>query len=157
MSPARLVALAAALSCGLAGGAAAEDDVVLSFACAVESQASGAPAGGPAWGRELTVTVPFGEGESLALLDPETARPRVTVHPADVLPGALRLPGEDAVLLWSRAMSRRAPLVGQAIRANGHVVTVLLSRPRDAGGDRTLTLFDSEGAATWDGQCRARQ
>jgi hypothetical protein len=154
MRAAASAALVLALSAFLAGPAAAEDDVVLSFACAIERQASGTPAAGPAWGRDFTATVPFGEGESLALLDPETANPRVTVHAADVLPGALRLPGEDAVLLWSRAMSRRAPLVGQAIRANGHVVAVLLSRPRDDAGGRSLTLFDSESASAWDGQCR---
>jgi hypothetical protein len=151
------VAVAAALVLLLwnSSSALADDDVVLAFGCSVEKQASGVSRDSPAWGHEFRVTVPFGEGESLALLDPETARPRITVHAADVLPGALKLPGEDAVLLWSRAMSRRAPLVGQAIRANGHVVTVLLSRPRDGSGDRSLTVFDSESAAAWDGQCRA--
>ncbi|MFO1151377.1 MAG: hypothetical protein U1E62_23630 [Alsobacter sp.] len=154
MRPVAAAVLAAACMAAGLPRAFADDDLVLTFACEAETQASGVPAESLAWGRAFTVTVPFGEGESLALLDPETAKPRVTVHAADVLPGALRLPGEDAVLLWSRAMSRRAPLVGQAIRANGHVVALVLSRPRDASGDRTLTLFDSERAAAWNGLCR---
>lgn len=144
---AALFLLVAALPAGAAQG---EDEPVLRLACTLQQDAA---VPGPVWGRSFAATLPFGEGRSLALLDPETGRPAMTVHAADVLAGALRLPGEEAVLLWTRAMSRRAPLVGQAIRANGHGVTLLLSRPEGEGGARSLTLFDSEGARAWSGSC----
>jgi hypothetical protein len=145
---AALVLILAALP---AGGARGEDEAVLRLACTLREGAAAVPSA-PAWGRSFAATVPFGEGHSLALLDPETGRPTTTVHSADVLAGRLGLPGEEAVLLWTRAMSRRAPLVGQAIRPNGHGVTLLLARPAGDGG-RSLTLFDSETATAWQGTC----
>jgi hypothetical protein len=133
--------------------AAADDDVVLTFACDL-AHAADSPAATPDWGDAFTVTVPFGEGESLALLDPESGKVRATIHASDVLAGTLRLPQETATLVWTRAMSRRAPLVGQAARSDGHLVVLALAAPRGGSGARALQLFDTASARAWNGQCR---
>lgn len=149
----RLWALTAVLAFAIALIAAPvlADDTVLSFSCELTRPADG-PAS-PDWGATFSITVPFGEGESLALLDPETGAVRATIHASDVLAGTLRLPQETLTLVWTRAMSRRAPLVGQAVRGDGHVVVLAVAAPRAGSGARLLQVFDTASALAWPGQC----
>lgn len=133
----------------------AQSPAEFGFACRIGS-AAGEASVFPVWGREFSVTVTFGEGESLALLDPETGAPQGMVHRSDVLTGQFVAPAETGTIVWTRANSRRAPLVGLTVRSDGHVVTLMLDRAAASGPERALTVLDSASAAIWRGSCTAR-
>ena len=109
----------------------------------------------PDWGRAFIVTVPFGEGAGLALVDAETQRPIRMAYAADVLDGRFQSGAEDIPLIWTRATSARAPLIGQAIRSDGHILTLSIDRAIQGQAVRIARLHDTKAKTTWSADCSA--
>lgn len=148
---------AAALAAMLSVPARAETTMQLRFDCKLGTSPAPAAQASPAWGSAFTASIAFGEGESLALLDPETKAPQGTVHGADVLAGQFAAGSETATLLWTRAHSSRGALVGLAIRPDGHVVTLVLERSAGGRDNRRVSVLDSASSKAWPGVCVAHQ
>lgn len=138
----RLAALAAAV---LAGGAAP-----MTLQCRLDPASGGAL---PDWGGSFTATVPFGEGVGLALVDPESQKVQRMAHGADVLDGAFAAGDETAILVWTRATSARAALIGQAIRGDGHLLTISVARAGAGDAPRAVQVYDTRPDQKWTGAC----
>lgn len=147
--------IAAALLLGGAGP--------MRLTCAVEPGADGAS---PDWGRAFSVGIPFGEGVGLALIDAETQAVIRMAYAADVLAGRFQAGSEDLPLTWTRATAARAPLVGLAIRGDGHLLTIVIDRAGAASAAgpssgaitrqplRAARVHDTRAQATWAAQCQ---
>lgn len=107
----------------------------------------------PAWGDSFTVSVPFGEGAGLALIDPENQSVRSLVYGAEVLVGAFSAGGDEWPVVWTRATSARAALLGQVVRSDGHIITVEIRRAQLPGSNRDGQIYDTQSTTAWHLNC----
>jgi hypothetical protein len=97
-------------------------------------------------------------GELVALTNPENGKIVRLVHDAEALSGTLRIEGEDdALVVWTRASSTRARLVGHALRSTGDLYAITLASPEGPIATRTFGLYDTATETLRHGTCRAAQ
>lgn len=108
---------------------------------------------GPPWGTSFHLSVPFGEGAGVALVEPDSQHVVAMLHSADVLVGAFTVAGDTARILWTRASSARAPLLGLVIQSDGNLLTIRVDRPSGNPVTRALKLFDTATDTVWPGHC----
>jgi hypothetical protein len=98
--------------------------------------------------------VPFGEGNFLALSNPETGKVEKLVYPMEVLTGSFRqerAPPEEIV--WTLATSKRGEFVGQVVRSDGQILSLTIaSAPKDSA-ERPFLLFDTAAGSLYRGSC----
>lgn len=121
----------------------------------IDVPAASAPAA-PDWGRSFSVSVPFGDGQGLALVDPDSQAILRMLYAADVAVGQFVTPAEEAPITWTRASSVRARLLGQVIRSDGNLITLAIDRLPENGLDRGARVFDSASGLAWTGACAAK-
>jgi hypothetical protein len=107
----------------------------------------------PLWGTGFHLSVPFGEGAGVALVEPDSQRVMAMLHSSDVLVGVFAVAGDTARILWTRASSARAPLLGVVIQSDGHLLTIQVDRPFGNPATRPLKLFDTATDTIWPGHC----
>lgn len=128
----------------------------LELNCKIGKSSGEAGPAAPAWGDAFTVSVPFGEGAALALIDPESQAVRSMVYGADVLVGVFSVSGDEWPVVWTRATSTRAALLGQVVRSDGHLITVVMGRAPSVGSNRDGRIFDTQSNMAWRLNCLAR-
>lgn len=105
---------------------------------------------------EFEVSVRFGEGEILALVDPETSRVKTVLYDAEVKSGSLRFKdGDEKRVVWTRLSGATGPLVGEALASDRDVIALSVDRQAPDGG-RPFALFAAAGGRAYRGDCRAR-
>jgi len=110
-------------------------------------------------GSELTfeASVTFGEGEILALVDPETKAVERVLYDAESTSGSLRFKdGDESTIVWTRMSGAAGPLLGQAIASDGDVATLSIERAPEGSRDRPFVLFATASASLYRGTCAAR-
>ena len=127
----------------------------LALVCRIEKPLTSAERAEPDWGSDFTLTVPFGEGSGLALVDPDTQRIERMLFASDVLIGQFSAHGASETVAWTRASSARAPLLGHIIRSDGHMIVVSLARAGETAAARTVRLYETASGALWSGRCAA--
>jgi hypothetical protein len=106
----------------------------------------------------FAVSATFGEGEILALVDPETKAVERTLYDAEATSGALRFKdGSEATIVWTRMSGVSGPLLGQAIASDGDVVALSIDRAPDSSAGRPFTLFRAAGADLYRGVCAVQR
>jgi hypothetical protein len=113
----------------------------------------------PAFGSDLSfeVSVSFGEGEILALVDPETKAVERTLYDAESTYGSLRVKdGSEATVVWTRTSGAAGPLLGQAIASDGDVIALSIGRAPEGSSDRPFVLFAAASASVYRGTCGAQ-
>ena len=112
-------------------------------------------AGGPEL--SFAVSVSFGEGEILALIDPETKAVERTLYDAESTYGSLRFnDGYETTVVWTRMSGAAGPLLGQAIASDGDVIALSIARAPEGSSDRPFVLFATASAALYRGTCAPR-
>ncbi|HZZ61930.1 MAG TPA: hypothetical protein VFE63_12265 [Roseiarcus sp.] len=107
---------------------------------------------------EFEVSLRFGEGEILALIDPETSKVDTILYDAEVTSGSLRFKGEnERRVIWTRLSGVMGPLVGEAVDSDGDIVALSIERRAPDGGGRPFALFDASGGSAYRGVCRQRR
>jgi hypothetical protein len=87
------------------------------------------------------VSITFGEGELLALVDPETSKVDKIIYDAESTSGSLILgEGYETTIVWTRTSGATGPLVGQAITSDGDVIGLSIE-PARAGSEQPFVLF----------------
>ena len=106
---------------------------------------------------EFEVLVRFGEGEILALVDPETSKVDTALYDAEVASGEMRLKSEDAMrVIWTRLSGDTGPLIGEAIAGDGDLLALSVERQEAGGERRPFALFAAAGATAYRGVCLRR-
>jgi hypothetical protein len=101
------------------------------------------------------LSVRFGDGFLIALTEPQTGKVDRLVYDAEVLTGTLHRPGSPAqTIVFTRATSLRASLVGTGITSNGDLVSLVIRSAATGQSDRAFTLFETAGATLLHGSCR---
>lgn len=106
---------------------------------------------------DFEVSVQFGEGEMLALVDPETSKVETVLYDAEVTSGLLRFKGgDDRRIVWTRMSGQTGPLVGEAVASDGDIVALSIERRTTDVDERPFALFAAAGGSAYRGVCRSR-
>ncbi len=108
--------------------------------------------GAPQWA-SFQVSIPFGEAAGVAQIEPESQHVIAMLYAADVLVGAFVSEGETGKILWTRASSARATLVGLIMRSDGNILTIKVERKPGGTARRGFKAFDSATDRVWFGYC----
>ncbi len=107
---------------------------------------------------EFEVSVRFGEGEILALVDPETSKVETALYDAEVTSGSLRIKTGDVLpIVWTRLSGVTGPLIGEAIASDGDVLALSVEGQEASGEGRPFALFAAADASAYRGVCKERQ
>ena len=132
-----------------------ESGATIEFRCAgkLADDGSAAPGGkGPTLTFEVSAA--FGEGEILALVDPETRKLEQPLYDAETTSGPLRFgDGDAATIVWTRMSGRDGPLTGEAVLSDGNVAALSIDRPSEAAGARPFILFLAADVSLYRGVC----
>src|SRR5579871_197708 len=83
----------------------------------------------------------FGEGDLLALADPETKQVARVLYDAEVVSGALTFDdGSEAAIVWTRLSGATGPLVGQAVASDGDALALSIGAGA-SDAPRAFALF----------------
>jgi hypothetical protein len=105
---------------------------------------------------KFEVSVTFGEGAIVALVDPETGAIRQSLYDAESTSGRIRFgDGEETTIVWTRMSGLGGALVGEAIMSDGDVLTLTIERGSDAAVERPFVLFAAASASLFRGACTA--
>ncbi len=100
------------------------------------------------------VSISFGEGEILALVDPESSKVEKVIYDAELTSGSMRLAdGYEATIVWTRMSGSAGPLVGQAITGDGDVIALSVDRAAAGSTERPFVLFAAASASAYRGTC----
>lgn len=150
----RALAAAFALSSAYACPARAETGATIELSCAgglAEGRSGAAVVKGTAIALEVSAT--FGEGEILALVEPQTRKIEPPLYDAEATSGALRFSDGDATtIIWTRMSGRDGPLLGVAVLSDGDVLTLSVDRP-SGGAGRAFALFLAADSSLYRGHC----
>ena len=106
---------------------------------------------------DFEVSVQFGEGEILALVDPETSKVETVLYDAEVTSGLLRFKGgDDRRIIWTRMSGLIGPLVGQAVASDGDIIALSIERRTTEADERPFALFAAAGGSAYRGVCHSR-
>lgn len=128
----------------------------LELSCRISTSSPDAGPATPEWGETFTASVPFGEGSGLALIDPESQAVRSMVYGTDVLVGSFSASGNEWPVMWTRATSARAALLGQVVRSDGNLISLVIGRAQPSGSTRDGQIYDTQSTKAWRLQCLAR-
>ncbi len=104
---------------------------------------------------EFEVTAHFGEGEILAMVDPDTSKIELILYDAEVTSGSLRFKdGDERRVIWTRMSGVTGPLVGEAIASDGNVVALSIEQEARDGVERPFALFSAADGSAYRGVCR---
>jgi hypothetical protein len=145
--------MALALLSGSFGAALGEESEQLRLSCVGElAYGEGLPAAGPTLSFETTI--PFGEGSFIALTDPQTGGVQSLVYDMEALKGSFEIKGGPTeMIVWTRATSRKAGLVGQVIGGDGDILSLAIRSAPSGSTRRPFVLFGSAGSSLYRGSC----
>lgn len=107
---------------------------------------------------EFEISVRFGEGEILALVDPETSKVETALCDAEVTSGSLRIKSGDLLpIVWTRLSGATGPFIGEAIASDGDVLALSVEGQEAGGQGRPFALFAAADASAYRGVCKERQ
>jgi hypothetical protein len=137
--------LAWADNSGIAG---AKENASITFDCAGQVPDAKNPpqfAGGAEVKFEVSAT--FGEGATVALVDPETSAVLKPLYDAETTTGHLRFSnGEETTIVWTRMSGAEGALVGGAIMSDGDVLALTIEQGSEAT-QRPFVLFAAAPAS----------
>jgi hypothetical protein len=100
------------------------------------------------------VTVPFGDGDFLALANPETGKPEKLLRDMEVLSGSFRIEREaPQTIVWTRTAGRSGSLTGQVIGSDGEIFSLTIAGAPAGFMERPFVLFSSAAGALTRGSC----
>ena len=86
---------------------------------------------------KFEVSATFGEGATVALVDPETSAIRQPLYDAETTIGHLRfVSGEEATIVWTRMSGADGALMGGAILSDGDVLALTVERAAQGATQR---------------------
>ncbi len=102
---------------------------------------------------KFTVSATFGEGATVALVDPETSALLRPLYDAETTVGRLRFgDGEETTVVWTRMSGVDGALMGAAIMSDGDVLALTIEQ-RPQGKARPFVLFAASSASLARGTC----
>jgi hypothetical protein len=109
-------------------------------------------ASGGETGFEVNAT--FGEGATVALIDPETSAVLKPLYDAETTIGQLRFgAGEETTVVWTRMSGAEGALIGEAIMSDGDVLALTIDRAAQGTAQRPFVLFAATSASLIRGTC----
>ena len=103
---------------------------------------------------KFEVSAIFGEGATVALVDPETSAIRQPLYDAETTIGHLRfVGGEEATIVWTRMSGADGALTGGAILSDGDVLALTVERAAQGATQRPFVLFAAASASLVRGTC----
>jgi hypothetical protein len=117
------------------------------------SEGRGPPSFASAGEAKFTVTATFGDGATVALVDPETSKVLKPLYDAETTIGQLGFAGgEETTIVWTRMSGADGALMGEAILSDGDVLALTVD-PAQGTAQRSFTLFAAESATLVRGTC----
>jgi hypothetical protein len=105
---------------------------------------------------KFEVSATFGEGATVALVDPETSAIRQPLYDAETAVGHLKFSGgEETTIVWTRMSGSDGALMGGAILSDGDVLALTIERAAQGTPQRPLILFSAASASLVRGTCVA--
>ena len=103
---------------------------------------------------KFEVSATFGEGATVALVDPETNAIRQPLYDAETTVGHLRFAGgEETTIVWTRMSGAAGALMGEAIMSDGDVLALTVDPVAQGTAQRPFTLFAAASASIVRGTC----
>jgi hypothetical protein len=103
---------------------------------------------------KFTVTATFGEGATLALINPETSAVVKPLYDAETTIGHLTFGGgEEATIVWTRMSGVEGALMGEAIMSDGDVLALTVDPTLQETMQRPFSLFAAVSASLFRGTC----
>ena len=100
------------------------------------------------------VSATFGEGATIALVDPETNAIRQPLYDAETTIGHLKFSGgEETTIVWTRMSGADGALMGEAILSDGDVLALTIERAAQGTAQRPFVLFAAASASLVRGTC----
>jgi hypothetical protein len=105
---------------------------------------------------KFTVSATFGEGATVALIDPETGAVLKPLYDAETTVGRLRFgDGEETTVVWTRMSGADGALMGAAIMSDGDVLALTIDPAPQGAAQRPFVLFAAASANLVRGTCGA--
>jgi hypothetical protein len=102
----------------------------------------------------FAVTATFGDGATIALIDPQTSAVLKPLYDAETTIGLLRFGGgEETTIVWTRMSGADGALMGEAILSDGDVLSLTIDRAAQGIAQRPFTLFAAASASLIRGTC----
>ena len=109
-------------------------------------------ASGGETGFEVNAT--FGEGATVALIDPETSAVLKPLYDAETTIGQLRFGGgEETTVVWTRMSGADGALMGEALLSDGEALALTIERAAQGTADRSFLLFAAAQPSLVRGTC----
>ncbi|HEY5205781.1 MAG TPA: hypothetical protein VIJ63_14440 [Roseiarcus sp.] len=106
-------------------------------------------------GVRLEVSATFGEGATVALIDPET-KAVTPLYDAESTSGRLKFSdGEETTIVWTRMSGTEGALVGEAIMSDGDVLALTIEPAAQGTPRRAFVLFAAPPPSLFRGSCAA--
>ncbi len=119
------------------------------------SEGRGPPSFASGGEAKFTVSATFGEGATVALVDPETSAVLEPLYDAETTVGHLRFSdGEETTIVWTRTSGVDGALLGEAIMSDGDVLALTIEQGPQ-GKTRAFVLFAASSASLVRGTCAA--
>lgn len=117
------------------------------------SEGTGPPSFASGGEAKFTVSATFGEGATVALVDPETSAVIEPLYDAETTAGRLRFgDGEETTIVWTRMSGDDGALMGAAIMSDGDVLALTIGQGPQ-GKTRPFLLFAASSASLARGTC----
>jgi hypothetical protein len=142
-----------AVALTLPANALADDSAPLTLECAGELAFS-LPLAKSANAISFLTTVPFGEGNFLALANPETGKIERPLYDMEVLSGSFQVAERPPeAIVWTRTSGRSGELIGQAIASDGQIFSLAIQKAAAGSALRPFVLFGTAAATLYRGNC----
>lgn len=142
-----------------AGESSAVDPVqasTITFVCMGQTSEGKEPPSLASAETKFTVSATFGEGVTVALIDPETSAVLKPLYDAETTVGHLRFgDGEETTIVWTRMSGAAGALMGEAIMGDGDVLALTIEQESQGRAQRPFVLFAAASASLVRGTCAA--
>jgi hypothetical protein len=127
----------------------------ITFDCAGRaSEGRGLPSFASGGEAKFTVSATFGEGATVALVDPETSAVLKPLYDAETTIGHLRFgDGEETTIVWTRMSGADGALMGAAIMSDGDVLALTINPAPQGTTQRSFIVFSAASASLVRGTC----
>ncbi|MGB7972953.1 MAG: hypothetical protein WCF81_01095 [Roseiarcus sp.] len=97
---------------------------------------------------KFEVSATFGEGATVALVDPETSAVLKPHYDAETTIGHLQfVRGEETTIVWTRMWGSNGALMGEAILSDSDVLALTIERAVQGATQRPFILFAAASAS----------